>query len=57
MNREVRNTPRTRGLLAGVVAAKASFIDSSGHAGRDLVFTRGRKKDSNETAAAEEFTK
>jgi len=57
MNLEVRDTPRARRLLAPAVAAKASFVDSSGHADRDFVFTRGREMDSNETAAAEEFTK
>jgi hypothetical protein len=49
--------PRARRLLARAVAAKASFLDSSGHAGRDFVFTVGCNKDSNETAAIEEFTK
>ena len=57
MNLEVRNTPRARRLLARAVAAKASFVASSGHADRDFVFTRGREMDSNETAVAEEFTK
>ena len=57
MNLEVRDTPRARRLLAPAVAAKASFVDSSGHADRDFVFTRGREMDSNETAAVEEFTK
>jgi hypothetical protein len=57
MNLEVRNTPRARRLLARAVDAKESFVDSSEHADRDFVFTRGREMDSNETAAAEEFTK
>jgi len=39
------------------VPEKASFVDSSGHAGQDFVFTDGRKKDSNETAVHEEFNK
>jgi hypothetical protein len=43
--------------IPGAVAAKASFVDSSERADRDFVFTRGREMDSNETAAAEEFTK
>ncbi len=47
--------------IPGAVAAKASFVDSNGHADRDFVFTfvftRAREMDSNETAAAEEFTK
>ena len=57
MNLAVRNTPRPRRLPARAVAAKASFVDRSGHADRDFVFTRGREMDINETAVAEEFTK
>jgi hypothetical protein len=61
MNLEVRDTPHARRLLARAVAAKASFVDSSERADRDFVFTfvftRAREMDSNETAAAEEFTK
>jgi hypothetical protein len=49
MNLEIRNMPRARSLLARAVAAKASFIDSSGHADRNSVFTGGPKNDSNET--------
>jgi hypothetical protein len=56
MNLEVRNTPRARGLLAQAVAAKASFVDSSGHADRNFVFTCGCKKDSNETATKGSLT-
>jgi hypothetical protein len=37
--------------------AKASFVDGSEYIGRDFDFTGGRKKDSNETAANEEFNK
>ncbi|MGB8804847.1 MAG: hypothetical protein WCC93_07975 [Chthoniobacterales bacterium] len=43
--------------IPGAVAAKASFVDSNGHADRDFVFTRGHEMDINETAVAEEFTK
>jgi hypothetical protein len=43
--------------IPGAVAAKTSFVDRSECADRDFVFTRGREMDSNETAAAEEFTK
>jgi hypothetical protein len=43
--------------IPGPVVAKAPFVDSSGRADRDFFFTRGREMDSNETAAAEEFTK
>jgi hypothetical protein len=39
------------------VAAKASFVDSSGHADRNFIFTGGRKDDSNETAATKSSTK
>jgi hypothetical protein len=43
--------------IPGAVAAKASFVDSNGHADRDFVFTRGREMDINETAVAEELNK
>jgi len=57
MNLDVRNTPRARALLTRAVAANASFIDSSGHADRNFVFTGGPKNDSNETAATRSSTK
>jgi hypothetical protein len=41
-----------RGLLT-----RKRLVDSSGHADRNFVFTRGREMDINETAVAEEFTK
>ena len=43
--------------IPGAVAAKASFVDSNGHADRDFVFTRGREMDSNETATKGELTR
>jgi hypothetical protein len=50
MNLEVRNTPGARRLLARAVAAKASFVDSSGHAGQDFVFKANNTASSSASA-------